>query len=175
MKRTGPTPEAITSKAIRDYLTACHLGKLKRNNVGQVRMGPAPTHPWQRDTRRLVRFGEVGEADLSVELTGSPRVIFIEVKSADWNPPHVPRALCAASTLKAYRHHLDQVAFQDRQNARGNIAFFARSPLEVYHHLLKAGFLGLPVPEAAPKAPSRPIATRAPRTATVAAEKRSQK
>lgn len=157
MKRTGPTPEALASKAIQDYLKLCRLGKLKRNNVGQVRVGPAPTHPWQRDTRRLVRFGEVGEADLSVELTGSPRVIYIEVKHATWTAPTVPKVGSAKSTIEKYCHHLDQVAFQTRQIARGNIAFFARSPLEVYHHLTDAGFRGLPVPQESSKPIPRPL------------------
>ena len=73
------TPEGAASKAIRDYLALIHIGKVKRINVGQVRMGDAPKHPWQRDTRRIVRFGEVGHSDLQVELNlDDPRI-----------PPHL--------------------------------------------------------------------------------------
>jgi hypothetical protein len=111
----------------------------------------------------VVRFGEVGHADLYVELTGSPRVVYVEAKHATWKAPSVPKFGCCASTMQKYRHHLDQVAFLEGQRKRGNVAFFARSPIEVYHELLKAGFHGLPVPQETPKAIPRPSASRSSR------------
>lgn len=159
-KRTGPTPESIASKAIVQYLQLCRLGKIIRNNVGQVRIGQAPRHPWQRDTRRVVRFGEVGESDLAVELVNDPRMVFIEVKEPSWRAPTVPKFGCCDSTLKKYQHHVDQLAFLERQIKRGNIAFFARSPFEVWQNLHKAGFQGLPVPQETPKPISRPSVAR---------------
>ncbi len=187
-KRLGPTPEALASKAIRDYLAVARIGKVKRVNVGQARIGQAPTHPWQKDTRRIVRFGEVGHSDLQVELRmDDPRIpavyrgrdLFPEVKAAGWTPPPVPKFGAAASTLKRYRHHLDQVAFLTRQNERGNLGFFVRTPTELYQRLLKAGFVGLPVPEEATqeprKAPARTVAKRPTRTGTPGGENGSQK
>ena len=141
------TPEGEAQTLIIEYLKLCSLGKVKRNNVGQVRMGEAPKHPWAKDTRRVVRFGEVGESDLEVELTGQPRSLFVEVKPLGWNPPQEPRPGSAATTWKKYRHHLDQVAFQTRQRARGHFAIFARSPWEVFEQLTALGFQGLPVPQ----------------------------
>lgn len=154
------TPEGEAQALIVEYLKFCNLGKVKRNNVGQARMGEAPKHPWAKDTRRVVRFGEVGESDLEVELTGQPRSLFVEVKPLGWNPPQEPRPGSAASTWKKYRHHLDQVAFQTHQRARGHFAIFARSPREVYEQLTALGFQGLPVPRETPK-PVR--ASRCPR------------
>jgi hypothetical protein len=109
-------------------------------------MGDAPTHPWAKDTRRLVRFGEVGESDLEVELNGQPRSLFVEVKPLGWKPPAMPKFGAAVSTLKKYRHHLEQIAFQKRQRDRGHFAIFARSPYEVYVQLVALGFRGLPIP-----------------------------
>ena len=162
------TPEGEALRAIVDYLRAAHIGEVKRVNVGQLRVGEAPRHPWAKDTRRIVRFGEVGASDLHVELSLTDariperlrgRDLFVEVKRADWHPPTVPAFGCAASTLEAYRHHVDQVQFLDRQILRGNLGLFARSPWEVYIHLVESGFRGLPVPQAQREAPARTTRT----------------
>jgi len=148
MPKKPQTPEGAAQSAIVDYLNLCKLGTVRRANVGMARMGEKTSnHPWAKDTRRMVRFGEVGESDLRVELTGSPRVVFVEVKAPRWKAPAQPKAGAAVSTVKKHRHYLDQVEFQARQIARGNVAFFARSTKEVYDRLTDAGFLGLPVPQ----------------------------
>lgn len=161
------TPEGAVLKAIKDWLVVAHLGKVKRVNVGQLRVGDAPKHPWAKDTRRTVRFGEVGAADLCVELDVNDRRIpavfrgrdlHIEVKEPDWTPPAVPKFGAAPSTLAKYRHHVDQVTFLTRQNERGNLGFFARSPRAVYERLVRAGFLGLPEPQEPRKVVARPTA-----------------
>jgi len=176
--RRGPTPEALATRAITDYLRVAQLGKVKRINVGQVRMGEAPTHPWAKDNRRIVRFGETGHSDFQVELStthpGIPltlrgRDLFLEIKAAGWTAPKVPKVGCAPSTLKAYRHHVDQETFLARQRDRGNLGFFARSPFEVYLRLVESGFKGLPVPsqgiQEAPKPPQASAGTpRTPQT-----------
>lgn len=153
------TPEGLALRAITDYLTLCRLGKVKRRNVGQLRVGDAPTHPWARDTRRIVRFGEPGESDLEVELAGDTRSLFVEVKAPSWHAPQQPKPGASSSTWAKYRHHLDQVAFQERQRARGHFAIFARSPAEVYEQLVTLGFKGLPVPSGCPQDRREPVRT----------------
>lgn len=156
-KTKKPTPEGAVQSAVIAYLKICRLGKVTRNNVGMARMGAAPTHPWAKDTRRFVRFGETGESDLSLELDGDTRTVFIETKEPKWKEPIHPKPGACLSTLKKYRHYLDQVEFQARQIARGHIAFFARSVFEVYAHLTDAGFLGLPRPQETRKMPAAPL------------------
>lgn len=141
------TPEGQVLQAVMEYLQLCRLGKVTRANVGVARMGEKTSnHPWAKDTRRFVRFGTTGESDLRVELDGDPRVIFIETKAPNWKAPNPPKPGASVSTLKKYRHHRDQLSFLAAQNARGNIAFFARSVEEVFLALTMAGFDGLPTP-----------------------------
>jgi len=186
-KRTGPTPEGLAMKAVLDYLRACHIGKIKRVNVGQARIGDAPRHPWAKDTRRIVRFGEVGASDLQVELAlDDPRIpsqfrgrdLYPEVKRADWKPPCVPKFGSARSTIAKYRHHIEQVAFIKRQVERGNLGFIVRSPHELYRYLVTQGFKGLPTPEGGTqepsKAPARGNETTAHKRTTLPREKGSQ-
>lgn len=131
MTARTPTPEGRVQKAIIEYLQACRLGKVRRVNAGVAKVGDAPTHPWAKDTRRRVRLAEAGHSDLVVELDGSPRCIFIEVKAPGGKPTDL------------------QLAFLNRQRCRGNVAFVASSVLQVYQELTRAGFHGLPVPAGA--------------------------
>lgn len=156
------TPEGEVLQAVKAYLSTCRLGTVHRANVGQVRMGEKTSnHPWAKDTRRVVRFGEPGESDLRVELAGSPRCVFIELKAPTWKAPAHPAPDASASTWEKWRHHESQVRFQARQIARGHVAFFARSVREVYDRLTDAGFLGLPVPQETRNVVKASSATRA--------------
>ncbi len=131
----SPTPEGVVSKAIVAYLALCRLGKVRRVNAGVAKVGNAPTHPWQKDTRYRVQLAEPGHSDLVVELERETRCIFIEVKA--------PKG--KATDL--------QLAFLARQRTRGNVAFVAHSVLEVYEELTRAGFQGLPCPQETREAP----------------------
>ena len=133
MTARKPTPEGIVQRAIIEYLTASRIGKVRRVNAGVAKVGNAPTHPWQKDTRYRIQLAEPGHSDLVVELNNDPRNIFIEVKA--------PKG--KATDL--------QLAFLARQRTRGNIAFVAYSVREVFEHLTQAGFQGLPVPQEARK------------------------
>lgn len=178
------TPEGEATKAIKDYLAVIRIGLVKRVNVGSLKVGPAPTHPWQKDTRRHVRFGEVGASDLAVELNvNDPRIpaqyrgrdLFPEVKPLGWTPPPVPKAFAAKSTWEKYRHYAEQRVWLDRQTSRGNLGGFVTSPRDLYDLLCAAGFRGLPAPETPGTAPARPSATRAARNPTANAANRSQR
>ena len=179
-----PTPEGLSLRAIQDWLKAARIGTVHRVNVGQLRVGEAPKHPWAKDARRIVRFGEPGAADLHIELNVNDlripaqfrgRDLHIEVKHDAWKPPCVPKVGSAPGTVKKYRHHVDQVAFLDRQVSRGNLGTFARTPREVYDYLRAAGFLSLPVPEEPRKAPAVSRAGAGVRTKPSARETGSQK
>ena len=172
-----PTPEAIHMKAVVEDLRLCRIGKIKRVNTGQARIGNAPTHPWAKDARRFVRFGEVGASDLQIELeVNDPRIpiqyrgrdLYPEVKRADWKPPTVPKFGASRSTLAKYRHHVEQVAFLKRQADRGNLGWIVRSPYELYLHLSQVGFSGLPVPAACPL--SSPTTSRRTKAAPLKSE-----
>ena len=139
-------PETIQQREIVRYLALCRLGKVRRVNTGMLRAGNAPAHPWAKDTRRVVRFGEKGHSDLVLELAGDPRSVFIEVKALGWKPPQPPKPDATGSTRQKYRHYLEQAAFLEAQRQRGHFGFIARSALEVYQHLVNLGFQGLPVP-----------------------------
>jgi hypothetical protein len=132
------TPEGIVLKSILAYLKLCRLGTVRRVNVGQARMGNAPIHPWAKDTRRVVRFGEPGHSDLVLELNRDTRNVYIEVKSATGKPTAL------------------QLQFLARQRERGHIAFVARSIQDVHDALLDAGFPVPCVPQDRRKTPSRP-------------------
>lgn len=135
-KRTGPTPEGAVMQALlgakgrKGYLHHCRLGRVLRHNVGAMKL----------ETGRVVRFGEVGKADIEIQLAGDPRSVWIEVKRPGWTPPKEPRPGSTRSTWAKWQHHLDQVAFLGREEARGNVAFFATSVADVYERLTAAGF-----------------------------------
>lgn len=161
-----PTPESLSLKAITNYLSLAHLGRVRRVNTGQLRVGDAPRHPWARDTRRVVRFGEVGASDLAVELDlHDPRIpaqfrgrdLYPEVKRADWKAPQVPKFGAARSTIAKYRHHVEQLSWIKRQVDRGNLGCIVRSPAELYAYLVAQGFKGLPVPEGVAQACPSPL------------------
>lgn len=116
-RRTTPAPESLVQRAIVQYLQANGL-KVKRRNVGQVWVG-ASKHPWG-PKGHPVRFGEVGEADLEVELPDG-RSAFLEVK---------------AGRNKATEA---QEAFLARQRARGCPAEVVRSVEDVQGLLEGAG------------------------------------
>jgi len=156
MTARKPTPEGVVSKDIVDYLTLCRLGKVRRVNAGVAKVGNAPTHPWQKDTRYRVQLAEPGHSDLVVELERETRCIFIEVKA--------PKG--KATDL--------QLAFLARQRTRGNVAFVAHSVLEVYEELTKAGFRALPVPQTPRTTLKATTRTSTPRSGTLAAEIGSQ-
>lgn len=148
-----PTPEGLSMKAITKYLNLAHLGRVVRVNTGQTRMGDAPTHPWAKDTRRVVRFGEVGAADLKVELSISdPRIpaqfrgrdLHVEVKCPGWKPPSTPGPEASASARARHAHYLRQSIFLARQRDRGNLALFATGPGDVEGYLQAQGFQQLP-------------------------------
>jgi len=149
------TPEGAALKAITQYLTLCKLGRIERINVGSIRIGEAPTHPWAKDTRRMFKTGTRGASDLVLHLATDPRDVHIEVKAPSWHPPQPPKPDASTSTREKFRHHREQLEFQAAERARGNFAFFARSPWEVYENLLSLGFKNLPVPSQTPVAAPR--------------------
>lgn len=139
--RRGPTPEGAVLKSHLAYLPLCRLGRIKRHNTGAM----------QTDTGQVVRFGEPGTADLEIQLTGSPRSIWIELKAPDWKPPKRPQEGASRSSLERWRHHDAQERFLAYQRSRGNVAFFSRSLAETYSALSEAGFtVPNPSPEKKP-------------------------
>ena len=115
-KRKGPTPEQVVQKAILKYLSLCRIGKVTRNNVGMVWTGGRP------GAGRPVRFGTVGQADLTVEIPDSPMCIHIEVKAPGGKTTPAQDAWLAA------------------QRKRGHICLVASSVDQVADALAAAGF-----------------------------------
>jgi hypothetical protein len=115
-KRKPPTPESKVLKAVLQYLAACHLGTVHRNNVGMVWTGG------HTGEGRPVRFGTPGQADVTVELKDSTRCIHVECKAP-------------AGRLSAH-----QSAWLAAQAARGHVCIVARSAQDVCDALGKAGF-----------------------------------
>jgi hypothetical protein len=113
-KRKGLTPEGAVLKAIAAYLKLCRLGRVVRQQVGVARYGD---HGQQR-----VPYGELGASDLRVDLDGSPRSIFIEVKRPGGH---------------ASEH---QLAYLAQQRSRGHVAFVADSVEAVEAVLTSEGF-----------------------------------
>ncbi len=146
-KRKGPTPEGAFQKLAVAYLKSCRIGEVVRVNTGQAWMGARPDGSYRG---RPVRFGERGHSDLVVRQPSSPVSIYIECKAPGWAPPPAPRPGAAASTLKKYAAHLDQVRFLEARRAQGHVALFAQSLQEIHDALQAAGFT---VP--APPAPKR--------------------
>lgn len=122
-KRKAPTPESLVLKAVMQYLNICKLGKVTRNNVGMVWTGAS-----NGSKGRPVRFGTVGQSDVTVELSESPMCVYVEVKAGNGKPSPA---------------QLDWLAYQ---RTRGHLAFVAWSVQDVYDALSKAGFDNLPVP-----------------------------
>jgi len=142
-RRKGPTPEGAFQKAAVAYLRACRIGEVKRVNVGQAWMGARPDGSYRG---RPVKFGEKGHSDLVVEPESSTRYVYVETKRPGWKPPQPPRPGAAASTVKRYQNHLDQVAFLERKRAQGHVATFAQSLQDIHDALKAAGYSHLPDP-----------------------------
>lgn len=145
--RKGPTPEAAFQKLAVAYLKTCRIGEVVRVNTGQAWMGARPDGSYRG---RPVRFGERGHSDLVVRQASSPVSIYIECKAPGWKAPQAPKDGAAASTLKKYAAHVDQVRFLEARRAQGHVALFAQSLQDIHDALQAAGFT---VP--APPAPRR--------------------
>jgi len=126
-KRKAPTPESRLKKALIEYL---HLlpwvAKVNRHNVGMAWMGANHQAGYRG---RPVVFSERGHSDLSVEIKGSPLVVWIEIKAP------------GARTQKA--HLAEQEAFLARKRASGHPAFFCAAG-EVLRTELKRASLPAP-------------------------------
>jgi hypothetical protein len=88
------TPEGAVLKAITQYLRALRIGTVVRQQVGMATF----------NENRRVPYGELGASDLRVDLTGSTRSIFVEVKRPGGH---------------ASEH---QEAYLARQRSRGHLA-----------------------------------------------------
>jgi len=121
-KRKGPTPEAKLQKVLIEYL---HLlpwvAKVNRHNVGMAWMGGND----KGYRGRPVYFAERGHSDLSVEVKGSPLVVWIETKA--------PGARTKAA------HLAEQEAFLARKRASGHLAFFCCAGEILRTELTRAG------------------------------------
>lgn len=133
------TPEGAATKSIKDYLESCALGRVIRQQVGQVMVGEHQDRP--------LRFGKAGDSDWRVELNGDSRCIFVEVKPVGWKPPSMPPDWAGQSSKHYFRtlskdqkHYADQFAELEWQKSRGNFALFATTPMELYDYLTRVGF-----------------------------------
>ena len=129
-KRKGPTPEGVIQKALIEYLKLLPwVAKVNRHNVGMAWMGGNPKTGFGG---RPVSFCERGHSDLSVEVKGSPLVVWIEVKA--------PGARPSGASGKA--HWAEQDAFLERKRASGHPAFFCSAGeilrTELLRHSLSA-------------------------------------
>ena len=126
-KAKGPTPEGKMQKALVEYL---HLlpwvAKINRHNVGFAWMGGNPETGFRG---RPVKFCENGHSDLSVEVKGSPIVVWIETKA--------PGARPSGARQKA--HWDEQEEFLARKRASGHPAFFCCAGEVLRSELLRAG------------------------------------
>lgn len=115
--RKKATPESLVLKDVLQYLNLCRIGKVIRNNVGQIQV------PDSRGGKgRFIRFGVPGQADVTVEITDSPLCVHVE---------------CKAPGGKLSDH---QAAWLDAQRKRGHVCIVAKSAMDVYEALAAAGF-----------------------------------
>jgi hypothetical protein len=129
-KRKGPTPESKLQKALIEYLKLLPwVSKVNRHNVGQAWMGG----DGKNFRGRPVYFSERGHSDLSVEIKGDPRVIWIETKAPGARP----------SGAKQRAHWDEQEAFLARKRASGHPGFFCSAGEILRTELQRAG---LPAP-----------------------------
>ena len=154
-KAKGPTPEAKLQKAMVEYL---HLlpwvAKVNRHNVGMAWMGGNPDAGYRG---RPVYFAERGHSDLSVEVKGSPLVVWIETKA--------PGARPRGKEQKA--HWAEQEAFLARKRASGHPAFFCSAGEILRTELRRVGLAAPSIPELA-----EAMRVRGDHPATVAAFQR---
>ena len=126
-KRKGPTPEGKLQKALVEYLKLLPwVAKLNRHNVGMAWMGGNAKTGYQG---RPVKFCENGHSDLSVEVKGSPIVVWIETKAPGARP----------SGAKGRAHWAEQEAFLDRKRSAGHPAFFCSAGEILRANLLRHG------------------------------------
>lgn len=124
-KRKGPTPENKLQKALIEYLKLLPwVAKLNRHNVGMAWMGAS-----KFSKGRPVKFCENGHSDLSVEVKGSPIVVWIETKAPGARP----------SGAEGRAHWAEQEAFLARKRASGHPAFFCSAGEILRTQLLHAG------------------------------------
>lgn len=126
-KRKGPTPEAKLQKALIEYLKLLPwVAKLNRHNVGMAWMGGNAKTGYQG---RPVKFCENGHSDLSVEVKGSPIVVWIETKAPGARP----------SGKRQQAHWAEQEAFLARKRESGHPAFMCSAGEILRTQLLAAG------------------------------------
>lgn len=131
-KRKGPTPENRLQKALIEYLKLLPwVQKVNRHNVGMSWFGAT-----QHSKGRPVYFAERGHSDLSVEIKGDPRIVWIETKAPGARP----------SGAKQRAHWDEQEAFLARKRASGHLGFFCSAGEILRTELRKAG---LPAPSIA--------------------------
>jgi hypothetical protein len=126
-KRKGRTPESKQQKALIEYLKLLPwVAKINRHNVGQAWMGANPKTGFKG---RPVYFCERGHSDLSVEVKGSPLVVWIETKAPGARP----------SGKKQVDHWHEQEAFLIRKRSSGHPAFFCAAGEILRTELRRAG------------------------------------
>lgn len=126
-KRKGPTPENKLQKALIEYLKLLPwVAKVNRHNVGQAWMGGNPQQGYRG---RPVYFSERGHSDLSVEIKGDPRIVWIETKAPGARP----------SGAKQRVHWDEQEAFLARKRASGHLGFFCSAGEILRTELQRAG------------------------------------
>jgi len=122
-KRKTPTPESKIQKALIEYLEQLPwVARVTRHNVGMAWMGANPKTGYRG---RPVVFCERGHSDLSVEIRGDTRVVWIETKA--------PGARTKAA------HLAEQEAFLARKRASGHLAFFCCAGEILRTELTRAG------------------------------------
>jgi hypothetical protein len=123
-KRKSPTPESKLQKALIEYLKLLPwVSKVNRHNVGMSWMGAS-----QFSKGRPVYFSERGHSDLSIEIKGDPRIVWIETKAPGARP----------SGAKQRAHWDEQEAFLARKRASGHPAFFCSAGEILRTELLRA-------------------------------------
>jgi len=136
-KPKAPTPEAKIQKALVEYLKCLPwVVRVTRHNVGQAWMGANPKTGFRG---RPVYFAERGHSDLSVEIAGDPRIVWIETKAPGARP----------SGKKQQEHWAEQEAFLARKRASGHPAFMCSAGEILRTELLRAGLAAPSIPELA--------------------------
>lgn len=125
-KRKGPTAEAKLQKALIEYLKLLPwVARVNRHNVGQAMMGADPKTGYRG---RPVYFSERGHSDLSVEIKGDTRVVWIETKAPGARP----------SGKAQQAHWAEQETFLERKRRSGHPAFFCSAGEILRTELLRA-------------------------------------
>jgi len=134
-KAKGPTPEAKIQKTLIEYLKLLPwVAKINRHNVGMAWMGAS-----KFSKGRPVKFCENGHSDLSVEVKGQNRVVWIETKAPGARP----------SGKSQQAHWAEQEAFLARKRNSGHPAFFCSAGEILRTELVRAGLAAPSVAELA--------------------------